>query len=47
MRGYGMSDIFECGRPDWWSVGDGVQLDEFYRRALSQGLSYHQEQGGA
>jgi predicted metal-dependent peptidase len=45
MRGYGISDILERGRPDWWSVGDGVQLDEFYRRALSQGLIYHQEQG--
>jgi predicted metal-dependent peptidase len=45
MRGYGMSDILERGHPDWWSVGDGVQLDEFYRRALSQGLIYHQEQG--
>lgn len=45
MRGYGMSDILERGMPDWWSVGDGVALDEFYRRALSQGLSYHNEQG--
>ena len=45
MRGYGMSDILERGHPDWWSVGDGVQLDEFYRRALSQGLLYHNEQG--
>jgi predicted metal-dependent peptidase len=45
MRGVGTSDILERGRPDWWSVGDGVDLDEFYRRALSQGLSYHQEQG--
>jgi hypothetical protein len=44
MRGHGMSDILERGRPDWWSVGDGVQLDEFYRRALSQGLAYHHEQ---
>ncbi len=45
MRGYGMSDILERGTPDWWRVGDGVQLDEFYRRALSQGLLYHDEQG--
>jgi predicted metal-dependent peptidase len=45
MRGYGTSDILERGRPDWWTVGDGVQLDEFYRRALSQGLLYHHEQG--
>lgn len=45
MRGYGMSDILERGMPDWWSTGDGVALDEFYRRALSQGLSYHNEQG--
>jgi hypothetical protein len=45
MRGYGTSDILERGRPGWWTVGDGVQLDEFYRRALSQGLLYHHEQG--
>jgi predicted metal-dependent peptidase len=45
MRGYGLSDILERGRPDWWTVGDGVALDEFYRRALTQGLIYHHEQG--
>jgi predicted metal-dependent peptidase len=45
MRGYGMSDILERGLPDWWTKGDGVALDEFYRRALSQGLVYHHEHG--
>jgi len=45
MRGIGLSDILEPGRPDWWSQGAGTSLDDFYRRALSQGLSYHQEQG--
>jgi predicted metal-dependent peptidase len=45
LRGVGVSDILEPGRPDWWNHGEGVSLDELYRRALSQGLTYHQEQG--
>ena len=31
-------------RPSPWRVG-GVDLDEFYRRALTQGLEYHHAQG--
>jgi predicted metal-dependent peptidase len=45
LRGVGVSDILEGSRPDWWQVGAGVDLDAFYRGALGQGLTYHQEQG--
>jgi predicted metal-dependent peptidase len=45
LRGVGASDILERGTPEWWRVGEGVTLDEFYRRALAQGLTYHQELG--
>ena len=41
LRGVGLGDILP-GRRD--PSGD-VDLDAFYRRALAQGLSYHQEQG--
>lgn len=41
LRGVGLGDILP-GRHD--GTAD-VDLDEFYRRALAQGLSYHQEQG--
>jgi predicted metal-dependent peptidase len=45
MRGIGASDVLERGTPDWWRSGAGVDLDEFYRRCLSQGLVYHEAQG--
>lgn len=45
LRGCGLSDMLERGQPDWWAVGDGMGLDDFYRRALGQGLVYHDEQG--
>lgn len=41
LRGIGLGDILPGER----SAAADVDLDEFYRRALSQGLSYHQEQG--
>lgn len=41
LRGAGLGDILPGGR----AACTDVDLDEFYRRALSQGLSYHQEQG--
>ncbi|MEH2434451.1 MAG: peptidase [Nostoc sp.] len=44
LRGIGQCDILEPGISDWWTYGDGVGLDEFYRRCLSQGLAYHHEQ---
>lgn len=45
LRGIGLGDMLEKGFPDWWTTGDGIHLDDFYRRSLSQGLSYHEEQG--
>jgi predicted metal-dependent peptidase len=45
FRGMGSVDIIETKSPDFWEGNKGIELDEFYRRALSQGLSYHFEQG--
>jgi hypothetical protein len=45
LRGIGVSDILEPGRPDWWESGAGIDLDAFYRGALGQGLTYHQQEG--
>jgi predicted metal-dependent peptidase len=44
MRGIGLGDIL--GSPDWWQNGEGVDLDEFYRRCLMEGLEYHQSRRG-
>ena len=44
LRGAGLGDILG-GEPEWWKRGGGVALDEFYRRALGNGLTYHEEQG--
>ena len=41
LRGVGLSDIL--GAPDSQKVD--TDLDEFYRRSLTQGLYYHREQG--
>jgi predicted metal-dependent peptidase len=43
LRGAGACDIL--GKPDWWAHENAMSLDDFYRRALAQGLTYHQEQG--
>ncbi len=40
LRGVGLGDIIPGER----RAGADVELDDFYRRALAQGLSYHQEQ---
>jgi predicted metal-dependent peptidase len=40
LRGVGLGDIL----PGDARVGGDMDLDAFYRRALSQGLSYHQDQ---
>lgn len=45
FRGAGLGDILEGSRPNWWDVGKGVDLDEFCRRSLSQGLEYYESQG--
>ena len=42
LRGIGDCDML--GTPDWWTRVDAMSLDDFYRRALAQGLEYHQEQ---
>lgn len=44
LRGVGMGDILQ-GQPNWWEQGDGIDLDNFYRGALAQGLEYHTAQG--
>jgi predicted metal-dependent peptidase len=41
LRGIGVCDLLEPTRGDWWTHGDGVDLDRFYRQALAQGLTYH------
>ncbi|MBV9280706.1 MAG: hypothetical protein JOZ41_11530 [Chloroflexi bacterium] len=45
LRGVGLTDVIEQRPPDWWRHPDGLALDDFYRRCLSQGLLYHQDQG--
>jgi predicted metal-dependent peptidase len=45
LRGVGVGDILEPRHTDWWTNGGGSDLDDFYRRSMSQGLEYHQEQG--
>src|SRR5579859_6559010 len=42
LRGTDLSDIL--GKPGWWAIGDGCDLDDFYRSCLSQGLALHQNQ---
>ncbi|MCZ7645957.1 MAG: VWA-like domain-containing protein [Planctomycetota bacterium] len=44
FRGCGIGDILERGGRDWWAMGEGIDLDEFYRRCLTQGLVYHETQ---
>src|SRR5205823_13992634 len=43
FRGIGACDMME-GTPDWWARTDAMSLDDFYRRALAQGLVYHHDQ---
>jgi len=45
LRGIGAVDMLDGTTHDWWAREDAISLDDFYRRALAQGLSYHQEQG--
>jgi predicted metal-dependent peptidase len=45
FRGKGGCDILDGSMPDWWAQGDGTTLDDFYRRALSQGFQYHVQCG--
>lgn len=43
--GKGGCDMMDGTNPNWWGMGEGVKLDDFYRRALAQGLHYHENQG--
>lgn len=43
LRGMGLGDML--GKPDWGHTRDGLALDDFYRRCLGQGLSYHESTG--
>lgn len=43
FRGKGECDILERRPPDWWLCPEGIDLDTFCRRALSQGLQWHLE----
>lgn len=45
LRGIGLGDMLERKPGDARTAGDGTNLDDFYRRSLVQGLSYHEEQG--
>lgn len=45
LRGVGLGDMLPAGDPSWWSRSEGMSLDDFYRRALMQGLEYHDQQG--
>ena len=38
-------DIIKEKPVSWWLKGEGVGLDEFYRRCLMEGLDYTKEQG--
>ena len=40
----GEGDILDAP-PSWWGSAEGMALDAFYRRALTQGLSYHEQRG--
>jgi predicted metal-dependent peptidase len=45
FAGIGACDVLNGRTPDWWARDDAVTLDDFYRRALAQGLTYHSEGG--
>jgi predicted metal-dependent peptidase len=45
LRGTGLGDMLEGDTPEWWTHGDGMALDGFYRRCLSQGLAHHEAEG--
>ncbi len=46
LRGVGVGDMLGQRSPDWWLNGGGVELDEFYRRCLMNGLQYHDNANG-
>ncbi|HEV7507131.1 MAG TPA: peptidase [Thermoanaerobaculia bacterium] len=44
FRGTGECDMLPGRNARWWETGLGLELDELYRRCLTQGLFAHQEQ---
>jgi predicted metal-dependent peptidase len=44
-RGNGKPDIINDKPPSWWCKGEGMTLDDFYRRSLKEGLAYAQTRG--
>jgi len=44
FRGIGVGDMLDGTSHEWWAGAGGMSLDDFYRRALAQGLTYHQDQ---
>ncbi len=42
LRGVGVGDMFGQRPADWWLNGEGMELDDFYRRCLLNGLQYHE-----
>lgn len=44
-RGGRLPDIIKDKPVSWWSKGEGVSLDEYYRSCLMQGLDYEQQSG--
>jgi predicted metal-dependent peptidase len=45
LRGIGRGDMLEPSDAAWRNRAAGVELDEFCRRAMANGLTYHQDQG--
>ena len=45
MRGNGAGEVLDDRAPEWWQSGAGMDLDAFYRSAMSQGLVYAESSG--
>ncbi|MCI0711313.1 MAG: peptidase [Chloroflexi bacterium] len=45
LKGRGQCDILDGPSADWWKTGEGLRLDEFYRRALQNGYQYTEMHG--
>jgi predicted metal-dependent peptidase len=45
FSGTGKPDMVGDRLPEWWQRGEGVELDELYRRLLAQGLELQEHSG--
>src|SRR5215510_13311981 len=45
FRGPGVGDMLDGRSPAWWAIGDGIDLDALYRRAIAEGLAVHKRSG--